>query len=323
MPVLSYTPHMPAQRCIHFAPWCRVVAALLALACAQPAFSWGRHGHEIVNGLAQSALTPDVPAFLRNGSAHDAMVYFAPEPDRWGSPLEPQLRNAQEPDHFLSMEWSDLIGELPMDRYDYVRALASQQPAHPGVPLRIEDVGAQPYQVNELYQRLRVAFRQYRMLQAANRDTAPVEGEIVFLAGWLGHYVGDGSQPLHLTYRYNGWIGDNPHHYDESHHIHAQFEGTFVEANMQASDVAPLVNQTPALLTNVFGDYLTYLRRSRDLYEQVYRFQQQGALDGAGTDESRGFTRQRLAAGATELRDLIYTAWIRSGDPLPKRPSHG
>jgi hypothetical protein len=28
-----------------------------------------------------------------------------------------------------------------------------------------------------------------------------------------------------------------------------------------------------------------------------------------------------MAAGAIELRDLIYTAWVRSGDPVPEH--HG
>ena len=40
-----------------------------------------------------------------------------------------------------------------------------------------------------------------------------MEQAILFYAGWLGHYVGDGSQPLHTTIQYNGWVGPNPHGY--------------------------------------------------------------------------------------------------------------
>ncbi len=40
-----------------------------------------------------------------------------------------------------------------------------------------------------------------------------MEAAIIFYAGWLGHYVGDGSQPLHVTVNYNGWTGPNPHGY--------------------------------------------------------------------------------------------------------------
>ena len=37
---------------------------------------------------------------------------------------------------------------------------------------------------------------------------------------------------------------------------------------------------------------------------------------GAGTAESREFTAARLAAGASMLRDMIYTAWLESAIPV-------
>ena len=232
-------------------------------------------------------------------------------------PLEPELNIAQEPDHFLSSEWSDLIGPFPRNRYDYVRALAKAQPAHPELVLTAEELGTQPYQTDELYQRLKSAFRQYRLLDEKNEDTEPVEAEILFLAGWMGHYVADGAQPLHLTYRYNGWLGANPQGYTTARNIHAKFESRFAADNIKPEDVTPLIRSSPAVLGDVFGEYLTYLKHSRSLYEEVYKFEKQGALDGTGTAASREFTAARMAAGATELRDLIYTAWVRSADPLP------
>jgi len=291
----------------------------VTLLFVQQSFAWGRYGHQLINQLAQSSLPADVPAFLRNGGAHDAFGYYAPEPDRWGSPLEPELKTAQEPDHFLSMEWSDMLGSMPRNRYDYVRALAKLQAVHPDTTLKAEDVGTQPYQTNELYQRLKSSMRQYRQLVAENQDTKPVEAEIIFLAGWMGHYVGDGSQPLHTSAMYNGWLGSNPNGYTTEHHIHAQFEGTFIKNNLKESDVSPLIPARASLVTDVFPDYMGYLRQSHSMYEQVYRFEKAGALSGTGTAESRQFAAQCLARGATELRDLIYTAWIRSGDPMPER----
>jgi len=292
-----------------------LVAVLLA---DSSALAWGRYGHQMINQLAEKALPPDIPAFLRNGGALDAFGYYAPEPDRWGSPGEPELRNAQEPDHFLSMEWSDMLTTMPRDRYDYVRALALLQVAHPDLTLKAEDVGTQPYQTNELWQRLKSSMREYRKLVAANEDTKPVEAEIVFLAGWMGHYVGDAAQPLHTTYRYNGWLGANPNGYTTAH-IHSLFESVYVQANLKESDVAPLIPVKASLVNNVFTDYMTYLRHTHSLYEQVYQLEKAGGFEGAGTPAAKQFTAERLAAGATELRDLIYTAWVRSGDPLPQR----
>ena len=42
-----------------------------------------------------------------------------------------------------------------------------------------------------------------------------------------------------------------------------------------------------------------------------------GGFRKAGTAESRGFTEERLAAGASMLRDMIWTAWLESAKPAP------
>jgi hypothetical protein len=272
----------------------------------------------LINRLAGAALPADVPAFLRTPAALDALEYYGPEPDRWRSPAEPELNAAQVPEHFIDLEYADLIGPLPRRRYDYIRALAAAQPAHPDIPLTPEKVGLQPYVTDEVFERLESAFRDYRALVAAHQDTKPSEAEIVFLAGWLGHYVADGSQPLHTTIQYNGWTGPNPHSYTTEHRIHAEFETAFVHANVKPADVAPLVAAAkPAVLKDVFADYLSYLRHSNSLVEQTYQLDKQGAFINAGTPAGKAFVDERLAAGAIELRDLIYTAWIRSADPVP------
>ncbi len=102
---------------------------------------------------------------------------------------------------------------------------------------RPEKIGLQPWETDEVWERLKAAMREYRHLSAAGENTKPVEQAIIFYAGWLGHYVGDGSQPLHTTIQYNGWVGPNPNGYTTAHKIHWQFEGVFVAANLKA--VAP------------------------------------------------------------------------------------
>jgi hypothetical protein len=297
----------------------RVAAAvcLLPLMTVQQSFGWGADGHTMINRLAGSALPADVPAFLRTPEAINALGYYGPEPDRWRSSAEPELNAAQAPEHFIDLEYADLIGQLPRRRYDYIRALAAAQAAHPNVELTPEKVGLQPYVTLEVYERLKSSMREYRTLLAAKKDTKPVEAEITFMAGWLGHYVGDGSMPLHTSIQYNGWTGPNPKGYTTEHHIHAQFESDFVSANVKSADVAPLVSMNPVVMNDVFADYMEYLRHSHSLVEKVYELDKTGAFVGAGTPEGKAMVDQQLAAGATELRDMIYTAWVKSGDPVP------
>ena len=65
-----------------------------------------------------------------------------------------------------------------------------------------------------------------------------------------------------------------------------------------------------------FDNYVAYLRHTKTYVEKVYQLEKAGGFVGAGTAESRAFTAERLAAGASMLRDLIDTAWVESGKPV-------
>jgi hypothetical protein len=321
--------------------------AATLLAATQPAFGWGKDGHNMINRLAGQYLPADVPAFLRNGSALDTLEYLGPEPDRWRNRAEDELSQTQAADHFIDLEWAAYgetscsasspttpspyaIGQptqplpgcidgklLPRKRYDFLRALTAAQPAHPDLKLTPEKVGLQPWATEEMWQKLKVDLREYRHLVAANQDTAPVQIAILYDAGILGHYVGDGSMPLHTSFQYNGWNGPNPNGYTTEHKIHSLFESVNVSANVKIGDVAPLVAATtPAPIPDEWTAYLDYLRHTHTLVEKTYQLEKSGGFTGAGTPEGKAFTDERLAAGAIQLRDMIYAAWLHSADPV-------
>jgi len=291
----------------------------MPLLVVQPAFAWGHDGHSMINRLAVATLPPDVPEFLRSKSAQDAMDYYAPHPDDWRNeePKE-QLYATLVPEHDIDLEWADLAGPLPRYRYEYIAALQAAQAAHPELKLTAQSVGLLPYSTFEHYEMLKSAMRDYRRAVALKQDTKAAEAEIVVLAGFLGHFVGDGSQPLHVTYRYNGWVGPNPHGYATDKKMHSRFEGDYVHDNIKVGDVAPLVEGTkPVVLGDVFEEYVTYLRHTNSQVEKTYQLDKEGAFTGAGTPEGKAFTDEQLAAGAVELRNMIYTAWVKSGEPIP------
>jgi hypothetical protein len=308
-----------------------IAATLLPILTAPTAHAWGRDGHMLINRLAAQYLPADVPDFLRTPSAVNILEWLGPEPDRWKQrDAEPELTATQSPDHFLDYEWAvygatpctantpDCIDgyNFPRKRYDFIRNLSAALPQHPEIRT-FETVGFQPWQVEEVWQRLKSDMREYRHLTAAHHDTAGVQLAILYDAGWLGHYVGDGSQPLHTTIQYNGWTGPNPHHSTTEHPIPAQVESTSVSANIKPSDVAPLVAASqPKIIDNEWTQYWQYLHHSNALVEKVYQLDQQGGFTGAGTPEAKSFTEERLAAGAIELRNLIASAWAHSADPV-------
>jgi S1/P1 Nuclease len=298
-------------RLSHFFRPLTVATAFLALSVTPKiAHAWGDEGHRLVNRLAASSLPADVPEFLHTQAAVDEIEYLGPEPDRWRSPAEPELNAAQAPEHFIDLEPADALGPFPRKRLDFeAKVFAANE--------RPEKIGLQPWQTDEVWERLKEAMRAYRELKAKNEDTKPVEQAILFYAGWLGHYVGDGSQPLHTTIQYNGWTGPNPNGYTTEHQIHWQFEGPFVAANIHIADVQPKMTPAKAIDGDIFDAYVAYLRHSYTYVEKVYQLEKAGGFVGAGSAESRDFTAERIAAGASMLRDMIYTAWIDSAQPVP------
>ena len=296
-----------------------LLLSLLPLLSVPPSFAWGSKGHKIINRLAAQSLPADMPAFMRTAKAIDEIEYLGPEPDRWRSRAEPELSASQAPDHFIDLEYADLIGTLPRQRYQYIGDLYAYIASHPDRAnvLRPEKVGFQPYITSEVWERLKSDLRDYRQLSAAHQDTHAVEAAILYDAGWLGHYVGDGSQPLHVTINYNGWTGPNPDGYTTDHTIHSLFESTFVDAAISASDVQPLMTPLHPI-GDEWDEYLAYLRHTGTDVEKVYQLEKAHGFDGAGTDDSRQFTAERLAAGASMLRDLYLAAWEKSAEPVPE-----
>ncbi len=319
MRIPKCSPHFPTSRTREkwgTRQWL-VSVSLTALLLLQslPGSAWGNEGHTYINRVAAQKIPPSMPLFLRQ--ATEEIAYLGPEPDRWRSPSEFALKNAQEPDHFIDLERVSWLDPLPKGRYEFYRKLYEKRATttdHPDDYLP-EHVGLQPYAAMEVYGRLKAALREYRQRQAAHQPTLAVQRAAIFYAGWLGHYVADASQPLHTTIQYNGWVGPNPNGYTTEHKIHGLFETTYVGANIKAADFAKFV-KAPERIADPFGSYIAYLKESNGLVEKVYELEKAGGFAGKGSPEAFDFTTHRLAAGAQMLLNLWYTAWVESAEPV-------
>jgi hypothetical protein len=90
-----------------------------------------------------------------------------------------------------------------------------------------------------------------------------------------------------------------------------------VAANEHEADVRARMTAPKAIDGEIFDSYVAYLRHTATYVEKVYQLEKAAGFVGAGTAESRDFTADRLAAGASMLRDMIYTAWVESAKPVP------
>jgi hypothetical protein len=295
-----------------------VVATAALIAVPAFLFAWGEAGHRITGEAAALELPPSAPAFLRNASRQ--LGYLNPEPDRWRNraerTLDPALDGATAPDHFIDMEMAPpnvLAAALKApDRYGYLDTLAAA--GVKGVAM-----GLLPFRILELSQQLREDFRQWRV---APDSTKPwIEARIIDDAGILGHYVADGSNPAHTTIQYNGWTGPNPNGYATDKRFHSRFESAYVGANIKLADVVSKMDTTARLLPDLRAAIITYLHETNAQVEHLYKLDKAHPFDTNTSDvEDKAFTADRLAAGAKMLRDVWWTAWITSGQPVPDRP---
>ena len=308
----------------------RLLALLLI---ASSAFGWGLRGHQAINRAAVLGLPADGPSFLR---AHeDWIVYLAIIPDSWRSPSEPTRKILDDPNHGWFKEQFAMLPSIPRSRYEFVLALyeaQKKQTPEAGKQTNVRWTGTLPYAAQENFERMRAAMRRYRAMKAGGQETKFVELEIAQYMGRLGHYTGDGAQPLHDTIHHDGWSGLNPKDYTREPRIHGRMESQYVDLiEVKTEDVSKLVG-APKRLADPFVAILEHLDKAASYVEEVYQLDQQGAWADKGNARARELVHERLASGATLLRDLAYTAWVESDQPFrfnrdsnpidPKNPAY-
>ncbi len=292
--------------------------ALLVVSAERPVL-WGEAGHRITAQAAAAALPEAMPQFFR--SAAPQLAYLNPEPDRWKNRVELARDSALDagsfPDHFLDYEMippaSRASAMLAKDRYAFMDTLR----AHGVDPAK---AGILPFAILELTQRMRIAFRQWRV--APNDQVRSwIEARIINDAGILGHYVADGSNPAHTTIHYNGWVGANPNGYATDTRFHGRFESAYVQARITLGDVTPNVTPAAQSFAALRPAIISYFLTTHGEVERLYQLDKSAPFGPETTaSENKAFAVARLAAGATMLRDLWWTAWVTSETPAAPSP---
>ena len=323
------------------------LAILVLLNLEQQLGAWGFRGHTVANLAAVEAIPSDGPAFLKTYKGY--IGHLGPIPDTWRSPTDAFLRISEDPNHGWYTESFDFIKEIPRSRtaftlrvYDEYLRVNKSDPERAKF-LNIRYTGLQAYSMMEGYERIRAGMRLYRMASSKDATVAPqyrdlagryaaissmfhdpeqvksyLANDLAFYMGWLGHYVADAAQPLHNSRHHDGWDGENPKGYTRDPEIHTRFESTYVDLiQVTEADLAPYLRKTPKHLDDPWMAILDHMIEARIAVEEVYRMDLRGAFKNANDTEAKKLVCSRLASGASFLRDLAYTAWIESANPLP------
>lgn len=306
----------------------KLIAAAAALAVAaapQAAFAWGGHGHRIIGMAAVRGLPDEVPAWLRSPESATLIGELSREPDRWkgAGRIHDDERNAA---HFIDLDdegralGGPHIDQLPETLQAYRTAVRAAG--------RLEvDAGYLPYAIVDAWQQVRLDMAYWRVLVAAEaRATDPGrrawyaqdrrlrEALLLRDIGVLSHYVADGSQPHHLSIHYNGW-GDypNPEGFTNARNTHSAFEGDFVRANVTLETLEAAMSRPSLNADPIERRVPAYLRRNWQQVVPFYRLERAGGFT-TNVAQGRAFATTQMAAGASELRDLITLAWRASAD---------
>lgn len=287
-----------------------------------PAFAWGSKGHEMQARTAIRALPAELPAFFRE--SEEEMAFLITEPDRWRTSEQPALTETAGVNH--TFKWELAPKPLPANRHLFLVELARSKTFDAAKKGAIRDFGMGPYGLQEWAEMLTAAFRRWRAME--EKTPAEIarkrmhEKSILFMAGVLGHWVTDLSQPMHASIHVHGWHPSvpNPHGYTgPDKDPHGRFESQYVDRAIELADVSALVEGKPRLVGDWLREAEKHVAATNSHVEQVFIWDKQAAW-GSGKEpaEAKPFTAARLADGARMLRDVWYTAWIRSGQPVPK-----
>ena len=288
-----------------------LLAILLTLLIPVSAWAWGEKGHLMINQVAIDAAAAKLPEFMN--AAREQIIYNGFEPDRWRREEKSPMNIAQEVDHFFDSEKWGAISTIPSDRYSFLQQLVERKG-----DLK---TGYVPYAIIENYGRLVNAFRFWRSAKTPN-DRKSASANAIYVAGVMGHYVGDASQPMHSTIHHHGWAArvPNPQHFTTDTGIHSRYESAYVDAAIDASSVRRNV-RVPQRLANVWDSIKQYLSQSFAEVVPLYELEKVGEVNpdrprARGTD----FIAAELSRAGTMLAALWYTAWLESAEP-PSTPA--
>ena len=261
--------------------------------------AWWSGGHESITGAAATRLPEDVPAFFRRGGRH--LAHFSVDPDRWKNRAAVFLRKSEEGNHFIDLE--DLEGkELPAThRFDGMKLLYTELKKEPN------QVGLLPYAIVENYERLMVAFYDYRKMP----DNEAVTMKCLVHGGVLAHYTGDAAMPLHTTREFDGRRVNEKF---QQRGIHARIDAFPEKNKLTPEEICRGLEARR--IDNIWDHVQKFIEESHGHVGKCYDLDA-GRAFVEPTDESRAFVLGRCRAGAQLTLDLWYTAWLKSENLPP------
>jgi hypothetical protein len=246
------------------------------------AYGWGGTGHRIINLKAPMHL-PDAMAALKA----DSLFYRAHASDA-------DNRKDQNDPAFFAEYWRHFIDiDIYPDYLSLPHNLDSVIQRYGQANVRAN--GTLPWATLMTFDSL--------VAQLSRNDTM-----VKYTMSDLGHYVGDGHQPLHCTANYNGQFTGNDG-------IHSNYESGMIGIYQSFITINPaLVEYVSSPLDYIFA----YIYHSNSLVDSILladtyaKSQPSNFYYAALWEKTQNLTRDEFQRATVALASLWYTAWVNA-----------
>lgn len=269
----------------------KISVPALIIISAMLFIGWGQVGHKLINKKTTDGL-PASMNYFKTWSTY--LSNHASDADnRKGSDPTEEFRHYIDIDdypEFLSNGTISQSLDTMIQRYG---------------ANRVNDNGILPWAILKTTDSLTGLFRQ--------KDWARAQ----LTAADLGHYVGDGHMPLHITKNYNGQLSNQTG-------VHSRYESTMIGAYQ--SQLVYTVDSAK-YITNKTDFIFSFIYANHKFVDSVLQADRAAATFAGGTSGStysgelwrltKGFTIPLFQKASSILSSLIYTAWKDAGSPDP------
>jgi hypothetical protein len=276
---------------------------LMCIVClplaSRPALAWYQEGHILMTRGGMSLVGDRLPEFFVAGVG--TITHCVVDPDYMKHPAAAQLRDAENPEHYLDLEL--LEGrEMPPTRYAYLELVGE-------LGVKPDKAGTLPYAVSEAAQRLELAFAEYRRWP----DNPHIRAKCLDYAGWLSHYAQDLEMPLHTTIHWDGRAVEGEKYQRTG--IHAKVDDLPHRFTLDEVDWPDGETIEPA--EDVFAAVVAELHEAHGHVDAVYAIESdlpEVKATAELTPAVRRFGLERIRRGGIFTARLYLTAWRRSAD---------
>jgi hypothetical protein len=253
-------------------------------------FGWGDQGHKLINNKAIAFL----PAELKSYSQwQDYITEHAADPDN-----RKRDDKTEAPKHFIDIDFYKefMNGKMVEDKKELVAEYGDSM---------VTRQGLLPWATFDTYNKL------IQALKDKNKD------KILLYTSDLGHYVGDGHQPMHTMLNYNGQLTNQKG-------LHARYEIKMVDKYLKDID-ASIKNINVTKVDSPFQFIFDYITNANTVQTVITEADIEASKLAGTTDnveylrlmwfKTKYVTEIQFNTAVSDLASLIYTAWLEAGKP--------